>query len=216
MSAAEHVRRWLGRSQAGCSFASALAKVPGGLAFAEFEALAAPETLDKLFDYAAGAKKPALAVLPAVRTEPELAAQLVTLASGDRWRVRRASTPKGMTTDDVFVSVDWRTADASTWSSAMGLGPFGTMPATRRAPYTVIAAWTGTRENPFHKRAPHVGFLDVDLSSLALNRAGYDQLTKSSEALTSEAMFDDRPARYRKVAFRLSSAVAGYLSALPE
>lgn len=185
------------------------------MALAEFPALATPDALDKFFEYAAGERKPALAVLPAVRTEPEIAAQLVALGSGERWRVRRMPIPKGLDTDDVFVSVEWRTADPSTWSSAMGLGPFGTMPATRRAPYTVIAAWTGGRENPFHKRTSHVGFLDVDLSTLSLDRDGYDAMTRSSETATGEMMFDDRPARYRKVAFRLSAGVVGYLSGLP-
>jgi hypothetical protein len=183
--------------------------------FAEFPGLATPDALDKLFAYAANEHKPALAVLPAVRTEPEIAAQLVALSSGERWRVRRAPVPKGINTDDLFVRVEWRTSDPTTWSSTMGLGPFGTMPATRRAPYTVLAAWTGGRENPHHRKTPHVGFLDVDLSSLNLDRAGYDALTTSSEVLTNEMMFDDRASRYRKIAFRLSSAVAGYLSALP-
>ncbi len=107
---------------------------------ATFDARATPEQLDTLFDHAAGEHEPALGVLAAVRTEPPLAEQLLALAAGERWRVQRVPAPATLTTDDVFVSIEWRTDDVKVWSSPMGLGPFGTMPATRRAPYTVMPA----------------------------------------------------------------------------
>jgi hypothetical protein len=60
----------------------------------------------------------------------------------------------------------------------MGLGPFGTMPPTRRAPYTVIAAWTGGRENTLRRKVePVVHFLDVNLSKHRLTTEKYGRVT---------------------------------------
>lgn len=217
MSAAEHVRRWLWRAQTGCAFASLLAKPGRGLAMATFDALATPEQLDTLFDYAAIEHKPAIGVLTAVRNEAQLAAQLLALAAGERWRVRRAPLPRGLESDDVLVSIEWRTASTpDLWSSPMGLAPLGTMPATRRAPYVCIAAWTGGHENAFRKRVePVVHFLDVDLSPYRLSSERYKRLRKESEKATAAILFDDSASNYRNVAFRLSAAASRTLSALP-
>jgi hypothetical protein len=186
------------------------------LAIATFDTRATPEQLDTLFDYAAGEHKPALGVLTAVRTERQLAEQLLALAAGERWRVQRVPAPARLTTDDVFVNIEWRTADAKVWSSPMGLGPFGTMPATRRAPYTVIAAWTGGHENTFRRKVePVVHFLDTNMSAHRLTATRYTKLTRTSQKATTEMLFDDSARNYRNVAFRLSASVAGKLETLP-
>ncbi|MBX3160071.1 MAG: hypothetical protein KF773_29150 [Deltaproteobacteria bacterium] len=216
MSAEEHVRQWLGRLGTGCLFAARLAKAKGGLAMAPFPTPATPTALDAVFDYAAGEHKPVLAVLTAVRTEVALAEQLLALADGERWRVRRVVTPASLTTDDIFVSIEWRTANPDVWSSPMGLGPFGTMPPTRRAPYTVVAAWTGGHENTFRRKVePVVHFLDVSLSNHRLTQDKYADMTKESRKATTEMLLDDSAGNYRNVAFRLSASVGAMLEALP-
>jgi hypothetical protein len=182
-----------------------------------FDSLAEPRNVDALFDYAATQGKPAIGVFAAARTESQLADQLLALAAGTRWRVRLVAVPIGLCTSDVFVSVAWHTSDASVWSSPMGLGPFGTMPATRRSPYTVIAAWTGGRLNPFRRKTdPFVHLLDVDVSAYGFTAETYKETRKNSEKSTRELLFDDKAENYRNVAFRLSAATASTLAALPQ
>lgn len=184
---------------------------------ATFSGIAKPGELDALFDFAAAQSKPAIAVLVGVRTELEVAEQLLALAQGERWHVWRVPRPATLATTDELVGLKWRTPlTPELWSSPMGLGPLGAMPATRRAPYTCIAAWPGGHENKFRKKVePVVHFLDVDLTGYRLSSERYKRLRKQSEKATTEILFDDSAAHYRNVAFRLSDAVAGVLAPLP-
>jgi hypothetical protein len=184
---------------------------------ATFSGIAQPGELDALFDFAAAQGKPAIAVLVGVRTEYQVAEQMVALAGGQRWRVWRVPRPATLDTTDELVGLKWRTSlTPELWSSPMGLGPLGSMPATRRGPYTCIAAWPGGYANKFRKKVdPVVHFLDVDLAGYRLSSAGYKRLRTESEKATTEILFDDSAAHYRNVAFRLSSAVAGVLAPLP-
>jgi hypothetical protein len=57
--------------------------------------------------------------------------------------------------------------------SALGFAPIGTMPVTRRAPYTAFGMWTGGHDNPFRKRPdPFVGAGDMhhDLEEAAYRK----------------------------------------------
>jgi hypothetical protein len=183
---------------------------------ATFPGVATHGDIDALFDFASAQKRPAIAVLPGIRTEHQVAEQLLELAKGNRWRVRHVPRPDALATDDVFVGLEWQTGTPDLWSSPMGLAPLGTMPATRRAPYTCIAAWTGGRDNRFKKKIePLVHFLDVDLTGYRLTSDRYKRLRKDSEKLTAGLLFDDSASHYRNVAFRLSAASAQALSKLP-
>lgn len=217
VSAEDNIRRWLTRQQTGCAFAALSASEPARLTMATFEGLATSADIDALFDFAATQSKPAIAVLTRARTEQQVAEQLLELANGDRWRVWRSAVPAGIETDDVFVAMKWRTSAAEElWSSPMGLGPLGAMPATRRAPTTCIAAWPGGRANKFRKKVePVVHFLDVDLAGYRLSSERYQRLRKQSVKATTEILFDDSASHYRNIAFRLSSAVAEQLRPLP-
>src|SRR5262245_9991109 len=100
----------------------------------------------------------------------------------------------------------------------MGFASLGTMPATRRAPYTCIAAWKGGHENKHRKKTdPVVHFLDTDLSQYKFNSERYRELRLKSEKETSALLSNqnDKASYYRNVAFRLSGAVQDHLSALP-
>jgi hypothetical protein len=213
----DHVRQWLTSNQTGCAFATLLAKAKRGIAMAPFPAIAAPEDLNSLLDFAAADRLPAIAVLPGVRTELDAAQQLLALATSERWHVCRVRAPQALDTNDVFVSLEWRTpASSGMWSSPMGLGPFGAMPPTRRAPYTCIAAWPGGHDNKFYKRRDAVvHFLDVDLGRYRLDAAKYSLRKTASVAATTAIMGDDKASHYRNVAFRLSPAVASVLAPLP-
>lgn len=200
----------------GCSFAGLAAKREGGILMAPFPGIASVAKLDEVLEYAGTQRLPAIVVLPGIRTEDQLVDQLLVLVAGKRWRVYRVPTPAGLETDDVFVGLEWLTATPDLWSSPMGLAPLGTMPPTRKAPYTCIAAWTGERLNRFRKGAdPVVHFLDADLSQYRLNDKTYGKHRTESVNATRAILLADKAGNYRNVAFRLSASAAGRLAALP-
>jgi hypothetical protein len=185
---------------------------------ATFTGNATGDELTAFLELAADQHLPAVAVLPEVRTEQQLATQLLTLVD-DRWRASRVPTPEGVETDDVFIGLEWRTSQGLI-SSPMGLAPLGTMPATRRAPYTCIAAWSGGRENKFRKKTdPVVHLLDTNLDRWpgGLAPDTYKTLRINSENLASQILepFGDKASNYRSVAFRLSNSVSAMLAMLP-
>lgn len=215
-SEGDHVRAWLARKMTGCSFAALQAKRPDGVLLAPFPAVASVADIDSVFELAGARRLPAIVILPGLRTELQLVEQLLALAKSPRWRVRRVPIPGGLETDDVFVGLEWKTAAPDLWSSPMGLAPFGTMPATRRAPYTCIAAWTGPRMNTFRKGVDKtVHFLDADLSRYGLNADKYKTHRKASVKATTDFLVGDSATNYRNVAFRLSANAATALAAIP-
>lgn len=168
-----------------------------------------PSQIDKLFDFAAIRLVPAIAIFPAIRTEADLVELLHRLATGDRWKLSR-ETVKGLVTEDVLVGIQWKTKTGLI-SQPMGLGPFPTMPVTRRAPYVCLATWPGGHDNP-HRKKPDpekVDFLDSVLPE-PLKHKQYKKLRETSTARTTALLSEcqDSAATYRTVAFRLSSAVA--------
>lgn len=207
MSAAEHVRLWLARRLTGCHFAGVLAGSGNGIAFSVFPNLAAATVLDSFLDAAASQHLPAIGVFPAIRSEAQLVEQLRGLAAGDRWTVS-IEAPEGLQTDDTLVGIRWRTPTGVA-SAPMGLAPLPTMPVTRRAPHTCIAAWPGGHENPYwvKYRPETVDFLDTHLDASKLPRTKYRERWQKSVAETTAMLSDppDSAANYRMVAFRLSA-----------
>lgn len=219
MSVEDHIRSWLARRNTGCWFAAKLAQESkrNGLLLATFQGHTSPREIDAFFMLAGGQHLPAIAIFPNIRTEQQLADQLLVFAAGERWRVRRVPPPKGLETDDVLVGIEWETATAGLNSSPMGFASLGTMPVTRRAPYTCIAAWTGAHENKHRKKTePVVHFLDTDLGQYRLSAERYKELRLNSERDTSALLSNqnERASYYRNVAFRLSAAVGEQLATL--
>lgn len=215
-SAQDHIRTWLARRMTGCVFAALAAKTRDRILMAPFSGIASVDEIDGVFELAAVQRLPAIVILPGVRTESQVADQLLVLSRGARWRVRRVPEPAGLDTDDIFIGLEWQTPDAGVWSSPMGLAPLGTMPPTRRAPYTCIAAWTGPRLNAFREGTdPVVHFLDSDLTRYRLNAEKYNKHRRASVEETRALLLSDKAKNYRNVAFRLSVAVAEKLSTLP-
>ena len=93
----------------------------------------------------------------------------------------------------------------------MGFGPFATMPVTRRAPYACLATWPGEHENRHRTRYEEgvVDFLD-SAPAASLDKAEYRKLWDASTVRTRELLTEpaDDASYYRRVAFRLSPAVA--------
>ena len=195
-----------------------LAKESNGLLLATFQGSTSCREIDAFFLLAGGQHLPAIAIFPNIRTEQQLADQLLVFAVGERWRVRRVPAPEDLDTDDVLVGIEWETAIVGLHSSPMGFAALGTMPITRRAPYTCIAAWTGGHENKHRKKIdPVVHFLDSELGQYRLSADRYRALRLNSERDTSDLLSgqNDKASYYRNVAFRLSALVSDQLAALP-
>jgi hypothetical protein len=160
----------------GCQFAALIAQDPKRIFAVSFHELASEANVSRVFEAAAQAHLPAVAVFTGIRTEADLVEQLCILARGSRWTITR-EYPAGLVTDDVLIGIHWQIRDGLS-SSIMGLAPFATMPVTRRAPYVCLAAWPGGHDNPHWTRYEHdiVHFLDTDLSALQLTPTKYRSL----------------------------------------
>lgn len=209
MSAAEHVRVWLSRRLTGCGFAASLAGSARSILFSEFPGTTTSTAIDTFLDAAASQHLPAIGVFPAIRGEAQLVDQLRLLAAGSRWSIS-IEAPEGLDTDDTLVGLRWRTPSGLS-SLPMGLGPFATMPVTRRAPHACIAAWPGGHENPYRKKhePDSVHFLDTWIDPATMTKAKYRARWDKSVKETAVMLEDppDSASYYRTVAFRLSPAV---------
>jgi hypothetical protein len=197
----------------GCRFAALIAQDPKRIFAVSFHELASEANVSRVFEAAAQAHLPAVAVFTGIRTEDELVEQLRILARGSRWTITR-EYPAGLVTDDVLIGIHWRIRDGLS-SSVMGLAPFATMPVTRRAPYVCLAAWPGEHDNPHWTRYEQaiVHFLDTDLSAFQLTPTKYRSLTEASRAASERLLhdLDDDSRYYRRSAFRLQPSVAAAL-----
>lgn len=186
----------------------------GHVLWGTFDRLAAADEIDALFDAAAGDRKAAIAVLVWVRTQEQLADQLVALAQGERWDLTE-ETPEGLDTRDVLLGVSWETRDGLQ-ARPMGLAPFATMPVPRRAPYACLATWPGGHANPFWtKWKPNtVDLLDTDMESAGIDEAHHKKLWTSSACNTAKILAEpaDDASHYRTVAFRLQAGIRGRIT----
>jgi hypothetical protein len=194
----------------GCQFARLIAQKRERIVAAAFPMLASDADVSRLFEAGNRLHVPAIAIFTGIRTEAALIEQLGVLARAPRWRITRQHLA-GLITDDVLIGVEWTIGNGCA-SSVMGLAPFATMPVTRRAPYVCLAAWTGGHDNPHwtHYERDIVHFLDTDLTALQLTTPKYRSLTTGSRSTTEQLLAElgDDARYYRRVAFRLQSAVA--------
>lgn len=163
----DHLRGFLRSGVTGCAFAQSHAKSQGGpLTYGVHVGPVdsdVPEEIESLFDAAARERAAAVVVFPELRTALDVCDLLALLAGRARWQIRRASWKKHKRAD-LLVSMLWTTASGEV-TSVMGLAPLGSMPATRRAPYVALVAWTGGRENEhWTKQKPgEVSLVDMPL-----------------------------------------------------
>jgi hypothetical protein len=108
---------------------------------------------------------------------------LRTLCEGPRWEAKLAAWRKGNTREEHLVELTWRTP-AGHLSHVMGLGPFGSMPVTRRAPFVGLTLWPGTHQNEHKPTRLHqdnlVGF--IDMPSGIVEKEEHDRLWKETLA----------------------------------
>lgn len=155
----EHVAKqlmtaWLRANITGCLFATRFAKEPTGrirpvVLTGALEATHLTEQLEPVLRDAAAHSEAILAVFPDLRTPDDVARLLDSLSRGTAWSCTEIEW-KEHPREDMLLSLEWTTPGGH-MTSTMGLGPFGTMPLTRRAPYISIALWPGGQENPYRQ-----------------------------------------------------------------
>ncbi|MBX3275421.1 MAG: hypothetical protein KF729_34465 [Sandaracinaceae bacterium] len=162
-----HMRGFLRSTVTGCAFAAAHAPEASD---ALYDAVHVgpldedlPTDIESALDTAAEARAAAVVVFPELRTAPDICSLLALLHGRERWRMERVPW-KTHARPDALVGLWWRTA-AGNHTSVMGLAPLGSMPATRRAPYVALVAWTGRHENEHWTKRTRgeVGLVDMRL-----------------------------------------------------
>lgn len=126
-------------------------------------------------------KKAALIAFPDLQREEDVLQLLKRLTEvSDRWRYEVRDG------DPAPVSVYWRTEHGDE-SDALGLGPFLTMPETRRTPYVCLALWPGARSKSPADRP--VSFMDMPSR---LHDDEHSNLIARTKATVSEILGDER------------------------
>ena len=178
----EHFREWLKGGLTGCRFAKMLAKKrprirvdfysPFGL-FDHDEAAA-------FIDGTVARDVVAILLFPAIRTAAATADLLLHLSKSERWKVVAEPWRSGFEKADALpFGLRWKTSTDCIECDAMGLGPIGTMPVTRRAPYVAIVIWGGPHKNDHVKKGPRVG---VASAPTDLDPKKHDRMMKLSDA----------------------------------
>lgn len=159
----ELMSRWVSGGS-GCGFAGALAKQKR-LVFFEFTKLSVQPNditnLERTIDDQALRKNVVLFFLPHLRTAAEVAALLRDLDARDRWAARVVPW-KTQGRGDMQIALSWK---GTAPFSVMGVGPLGSLPASRRAPFFGLVIWGGGRENSFQRdrvsESDSVGLVDI-------------------------------------------------------
>lgn len=193
--AIELMVRWLRAGMTGCEFARVFAKAPAPGEIRPVivrNALSAPsvaDILEPILLKAAGEHAAVLAIFPDLRYDEEVADLATAFSAHRSWTVWEPKWAPDAKRDDVLVALDW-TTPSKHLSNALGLGPLGTMPTTRRAPFVGLVVWPGAHENPYRDvQYKRVGVADMK-HSLAKGKHDiyWDQSQQNRTAYTSEEL----------------------------
>lgn len=156
---------------------------------------------------AAGRLREATAIVfPRITAAEGVVELLASLHGLGDWLVS-LPVPKGRTmhSDVCAVGLTWKTAHGDA-CSVMGLGPIGTMPEHRRAPYVALVGWTGEHENDLEKRrAGHASLLGMPHSHKPAAYARLRKQTREESDAFREAPFG--AGAHHDVAFTLPAAL---------
>jgi hypothetical protein len=84
----------------------------------------------------------------------------------------------------VLVGIHWTTANGAR-SSLMGVGPLGTMPEHRRAPYFALIGWGGEHRNEHWEFKGGVSLVSSPLLPKFAKKATHARAREESEARTA-------------------------------
>lgn len=211
-----HFRQWLRAGMTQCEFAKLLPGQGERVMIESHVAVPVPPIarLNVTFDTYVEANRVAVAVFPRIAGDRDFVELLNEFAHNERWTLRRR--PKLSPTGCVLVGLEWRTADGDS-SDAMGFGPMSSMPVPRRAPYFAIAAWLGSRSNPFRGCPPTPGAIPGQISFLdaahGFEMPRYERLWTKTTKLVAALMSDppDDPRLYRRATFVVPEELAAKL-----
>lgn len=146
------LRLWV-QVLSGCRFAGQLATRGGAVVSHAIWGAPHASRLSFLLEQEGEAKNAVIFTFPERRTPQDVADLLSGLSEDDRWESRELLAPTPLVAPGRLLQLTWRTAYDRTMT-VLGLGPFGTMPVTRRAPYVGLAVWPGHEENDWYFGRP--------------------------------------------------------------
>lgn len=186
--AVELMVRWLRAGMTGCEFARVFAKQPAPGEVRPVvvrSSLSEPrvgEILDLIFQKAASESAAVLTIFPDLRYDEDVADLASALSSHHAWTLWQPAWPAEAQRDDVLVALDWTTPSGHS-SSALGLGPMGSMPVTRRAPFVGLVVWPGAHDNPWREVTyKRVGVADMRHSLTKAKHQMYWQASQQNKA----------------------------------
>ena len=191
--AVELMVRWFRAGMTGCEFARVFARQPAPGEVRSVVVRHALETppvadiLEPILLRAAAEHAAVLSIFPDLRHDEEVADLVTSFSSHQSWTVWEPKWGTDAQRDDVLIALDWMTPSKHV-SNALGLGPLGAMPVTRRAPFVGIVLWPGAHENP-HRNVNYrrVGVADMKHSlSRAKHKTYWDRSQQNKTAYTSE------------------------------
>jgi hypothetical protein len=188
----EHMRGFFASSKATpCAFANASASAgkrgKESFAWSTLRGECDGGTADlvtRLLEGAASVEQTVAIVFPDFHDGDDVLALLARLAESPRWAISVPSVTKWRG-DAVLVAVHWTTTGGLR-SSIMGVGPLGSMPEQRRAPYFALVGWGGPHRNPHHPaRKTAVSLVSSSLLPAFATKAKHDKAWKLSEKRTT-------------------------------
>jgi hypothetical protein len=203
----------------GCHFAVNLAAAGARITYwTVHDALRRVEVraLEEIIDGSAKEGRWMIVLFPHLRTAKEVAQLLEVLRRSDRWEATRVEWRKHARANTTPIGLTFRTA--SNWAtSVMGFAPLGTMPVTRRAPYTAFALWPNGPANPFMRtkeKGAVIGFIDGPHDLDEDKRPTYDAWLNTSRGRVDElfAVPPEDRVWLRQVAFCLPRNAAKHVT----
>lgn len=187
----------------GCLFARGISKHVEPFVSFRIDDESIGDSLTAHFSALAAKAEFGLALFPTVETESQLLTLLNRIAASDRWGMNLLECDR----PDVLVELLWSN-DHGSRANAVGFGPFGCMPLTRRAPVMAIGLWPGAHDNPFleHQGAT-IGLADT---RHALSREKYREKLKETEDNFNDLVAAGTIPKpvLRRTSFRLSAEFA--------
>jgi|SRR5215212_653240 len=186
--AVELMVRWLRAGITGCEFARVFAKGPAPADIRPVvirDALAEPPVADlvqPILLRAAADSAAVLLIFTDLRYDEEVADLANLLSRHTAWTLWEPRWPVERQRDDVLLALDWTTPSKHI-SNALGLGPLGAMPVTRRAPFVGLVVWPGAHENPHRPvEFKRVGVADMKNNLARAKHDAYWEVSQSNKS----------------------------------
>ena len=209
----DHFRDWLRYKMSGCAFAADFSRKAATKDRVAYWTLLGPlrrgdvAVLNAVIDDSASSSRFVIAIFPHVRMPDEIADTLQMLGQDARWFVERVDWRKHARGNCGLVGLTWQSPTGKR-ASVIGFAPLGSMPVTRRAPYTALALWPGPQVNEYRSEPSDV--VGIVHGAHQMSKVAYDVAWSASKDKVAEMLSEppeDRP-HLRNVGFCLPRALA--------